>query len=296
MASPLKLLGTARGPFLLLAPACALPGLALADRTLQESDWFSFMLILIACITGHISVNVFNEVDDCLTGLDERTTRTPCSGGSGTLQKHPELLGSARVFAWAALGVTVLIGAWFVWLKGPVVVLIGVLGVVAVLFYSRFVRSPFLCLFAPGVGFGTVMTLGAFAARTGTISPTAALASLIPLLMVSNLLLLNQFPDLEADRSVGRRHIPIVWGLKRAAWLYTGLHAAAYLAVAAGLLLGWFPVWTVLAFVTLPLAAISALIAIRHYDDRTRFFPALSLNVQVNLLTPVIMAVGFWLG
>ncbi len=30
--------------------------------------------------------------------------------------------------------------------------------------------------------------------------------------LVSNLLLLNQFPDLEADRSAGRRHLPIVLG------------------------------------------------------------------------------------
>jgi len=37
---------------------------------------------------------------------------------------------------------------------------------------------------------------------------------MVPGLLVSDLLLLNQFPDVEADRTVGRKHLPILLGRK----------------------------------------------------------------------------------
>jgi len=39
--------------------------------------------------------------------------------------------------------------------------------------------------------------------------------SLIPFLLVSDLLLLNRYPDVEADKEVGRNHLPITIGIKR---------------------------------------------------------------------------------
>ena len=36
--------------------------------------------------------------------------------------------------------------------------------------------------------------------------------------LVNNLLLLNQFPDVQADQSIGRRHFPLVAGRRAAQW------------------------------------------------------------------------------
>jgi len=43
------------------------------------------------------------------------------------------------------------------------------------------------------------------------------------------------------------------------------------------------------------LAVPTAQKALRHADDLPNLMPALGNNVLVNLLTPVLMAVGLWL-
>ena len=53
------------------------------------------------------------------------------------------------------------------------------------------------------IDYGGVTWVGTDFALTGSYTWTAFLASLIPFFLVSNLLLLNQFPDVEADRSIG---------------------------------------------------------------------------------------------
>ena len=70
-------------------------------------------------------------------------------------------------------------------------------------------RLP-VCL--PGLGLGTLTIVGTDFAMTGLWSAHALAASLPVALVVSNLLLLNQFPDVDADRQVGRSNVVIVYG------------------------------------------------------------------------------------
>ena len=85
------LLDPMRLPFLALPPVCVLLGLGSAIWTQAEINWFHFVLVLIGALAAHISVNAFNEYFDFKSGLDATTSRTPFSGGSGRLQKNPEL-------------------------------------------------------------------------------------------------------------------------------------------------------------------------------------------------------------
>jgi len=93
MKSLKLLLDPMRLPFLVLTPACVVLGLGTAVWTDGTVNWFHFLLVLIGAISAHISVNAFNEYFDYKSGLDEKTQRTPFSGGSGRLQQDP--LGSA---------------------------------------------------------------------------------------------------------------------------------------------------------------------------------------------------------
>ena len=49
-------------------------------------SWSATLLALIALVALHIAVNALNEASDMKTGIDLHTTRTPFSGGSGTIQ------------------------------------------------------------------------------------------------------------------------------------------------------------------------------------------------------------------
>ena len=67
----------------------------------------------------HVAVNALNEASDMTTGIDLRTTRTPFSGGSGTLPAGRLTVRATRVFAYICALIGGLIGGWFSLRLGP---------------------------------------------------------------------------------------------------------------------------------------------------------------------------------
>lgn len=129
MSSPRVVLGPMRLPFLLLTPCCVLLGIGTAARTTAQVNLAHAALVLVGALAAHISVNSLNEHFDFTSGLDLRTTRTPFSGGSGTLPANPEAARGALATGLVALVITALIGIYFLivcrrvvrwdWLRSP---------------------------------------------------------------------------------------------------------------------------------------------------------------------------------
>jgi 1,4-dihydroxy-2-naphthoate polyprenyltransferase len=289
-------LGPARLPFLLLPPVCVALGYATASRESSSIPVLSIIFAFIGAIASHVSVNSFNEYFDFRSTLDSKTTRTPFSGGSGTLQQRPELAGWAL---WLAIGsalLTVAIGVYFAVTSGPGILPLGIGGLVVVVTYSIWaVRTPIFCLIAPGLGFGPFMVIGTHFALTGHYSWTAAVASLIPFFLVNNLLLLNQFPDIEADKSVGRKNILISAGLRTGALVYTFFIVLTYAAITAGVLFGLLPILSLIGTATIVLSVPAVISAFKNSKNIPKLIPAMSLNVVINLVTPLLLAAGiFW--
>jgi 1,4-dihydroxy-2-naphthoate octaprenyltransferase len=225
----MTLFKTARPAFLLLTPCCLSVAVAFAIYESIEIDPVNLALILLGALAAHISVNMLNEYYDFKTGLDFHTQRTPFSGGSGTLPSSPELAESVFFCGLLCLVFSSLIGLYFLWTIGWGLLPVGLSGLLLVYFYSsKITQQPLLCLLDPGLGFGPFMILGAYYILTGHYSFTVLMTSLIMLLVVSNLLLLNQFPDLEPDRAVGRLHLPILVGRKIATLIYVLFLVMAY--------------------------------------------------------------------
>jgi len=84
------ILGPKRIPFLLLALACVLLGIATAHYQGSGLDMLYLLLALVGGLAAHVAVNALNEYDDFRSGLDMKTERTPFSGGSGVLPANPE--------------------------------------------------------------------------------------------------------------------------------------------------------------------------------------------------------------
>ena len=297
MSKMRDLLGPMRLPFLILAPACAVLGVATAAGRTAELDPLHVMLVFLGAITAHVSVNALNEYFDYRSGLDARTERTPFSGGSGTLPAKPSLAGQALWTGLVALAITALIGLYFLLVQGWALLPLGLLGIVVILAYTPWLaHNVFFCLIAPGLGFGTLMVMGGDLVLAGDYSWSAFFASLVPFFLVSNLLLLNQFPDLEADRSIGRRNLPIVWGKKRAALVYDLFLLLTYLSIILGVVLEHLPASALIGLLSLFLAVPLGLGAYRYAEEREKLMPYLGMNVLVNILTPVLVAIGLFIG
>jgi 1,4-dihydroxy-2-naphthoate octaprenyltransferase len=289
-------LGPARVPFLLLPPVCVALGYATASRERVFIPTLSVILALIGAIASHISVNAFNEYFDFRSTLDAKTTRTPFSGGSGTLQRRPELAEWALWLAISSALITAAIGIYFTFKSGPGILPLGIAGLIVVITYSVWaVHNPLLCLIFPGLGFGPCMVIGTHFVLTRHYSWSAAIASLIPFFLVNNLLLLNQFPDLEADHSVGRKNLPVIAGLKTSALVFALFIVFAYMAIAVGVLLGLLPALSFIGTATILLSIPAVIGAFKNNNNIPKLIPAMGLNVVINLATPLLLAVGiFW--
>ncbi|MBM4118256.1 prenyltransferase [bacterium] len=285
-----------RVPFLALVPACVLLGVACAALR-GPIAWGDALLALLGGLAAHIAVNALNEWDDFRSGVDLRTERTPFSGGSGTLPAHPEASRVALGIALAALLVTAAVGLRFLLRWGWGLLPLGLLGLLTIVLYTRWLtRSPLLCLLAPGLGFGPCMVMGTDYALTGSYSAAAGVASLVPFFLVSNLLLLNQFPDVAADAAAGRRHLIIAHGMEAGVRVYGLFLAGAYLSLAAGVGLGVLPWPALLGLLTAPLAFAAWQGARRHHANAPALIPAMGQNVLINLATPALVALGIFLG
>ncbi len=286
-----------RLPFLLLTPVCVSVGIGTAYWQTETLNGFYVLLILIGALSAHISVNVFNEYYDCKSGLDSKTKRTPFSGGSGALQVNPSLAKAALWLAWSTFGITALIGIYFVTAFGWQLLPLGILGLLLLVTYTTWwVYNPWLCLIAPGLGFGVLMIMGTHFVLTGEYSSFVFVASLPVTVLVSGLLLLNQFPDVEADESIGRRHLPIVMGFQKSAWVLGSFYLLAYLLVIISVLLKMLPIYCLLSLATAPLAWMAFRGAENFKGNIPQLIPAMGVNVALNLITPLLLTLGLILG
>ena len=289
----MALLKTARPAFLLLTPCCLSVAVAFAIYESIEIDPVNLALIFLGALAAHISVNMLNEYYDYKIGLDLQTQRTAFSGGSGTLPTSPELAESVFFCGLLCLVFTALIGLYFLWVIGWGLLPVGLSGMLLVYFYSsQITRRPLLCLLAPGLGFGPFMILGAYYILNGHYSFAVLMTSFIMLFVASNLLLLNQFPDLEPDRAAGRLHLPILVGRKNAALVYVLFLVMAYVLLLLSVYLKLLPIYSLLGMFTLFLGIPAAIFVLRFYDNMARLMPALALNVALTLSLPVLISIG----
>ncbi|GGB50430.1 1,4-dihydroxy-2-naphthoate octaprenyltransferase [Oceanisphaera marina] len=290
------LLGVSRINFLTLTLACVLLALAFSLSQGAAWQWLDLVLVLMIALPAHISVNAFNEYFDFRSGLDFLTTKTPFSGGSGTLVTHPQQARLALFLAWGCLGIVMVAGLILISRYGWPLLWIGLPGVLIICTYTQYInRSPLVCLVAPGIGFGMLMTLGSIWVLQQSLPAGAWLLAVIVSLLVSNLLLLNQFPDVDADRQVGRRHYPILLGLGPCAIIFSVLHLVALGLLVLGVSLAWLPQHTLVALLSAGVLFKLLPGGIRQHSDSQALTPYLGLNVIFIHLYLLLLSAGlFW--
>jgi len=283
-----------RAPFLLLSIVLVLIGGGVAYQD-GPFDGFRLALTTVGVVLAHIAVNLFNEFSDYKSGIDDHTQRTPFSGGSGNLQKKltsPEVISAVAV---AALLASFVIGVYLSWVSGWILMLFVVAGGLTARFYTTHLARWMLGELAAGICLGSFVVLGTYYVLASTIPSNVFLLSVVPGILTALLLLLNEFPDAEADLIGGRRHLVIVLGHKRAALLYAAMLLLSYLILLAGVIAGRFPTAILLVFLTLPLAAKAVHGALIYGADTEKLVPALAANVGLVLGVDLLIAVAYFI-
>ena len=279
--------GIARAPFLLLPVTLVAVGAGAASYA-GDFNWLHSLIALAGLVALHVAVNSLNEASDMTTGIDLQTKRTPFSGGSGTLPSGALSVSTTRLFAYSFAVAGLACGIYFFTIFGRSLLPIAAAGAVLVLFYSSVFARSGLGEIAAGLGLGLLPVAGTALVQEGSIPPAAWAASVPAFLMTFNLLLLNEFPDEEADRAGGRMNLVLIFGRPAAAGIYSG----------AGLLV---PAWIIAMTITgmLPDLALIAVLPSLALLPPVRWafgdpgepvpVPALGANVIWNLATNLVL-------
>lgn len=287
-----------RAPFLTATLVSILLGTAIAWT---RNGIFSLEYFLLALLGGaflHLGTNVANDYFDYKSGNDEVNKEfvRPFSGGSRAIQLDlltpREVLSGALVFYTLAT----MIGLYLTWIRGPFVILLGLIGLLSGFFYT----APPLNWAGKGIGealvgmnFGALMTLGAYYVQTQELVLEPLVASVPVSLLIAAVLYINEFPDYVADRNVGKKTLVVRLGRKKAAYGYAAVVFGAYVSIAFNVFLGITPQYTLFALIPLPLAVKAVRHAFKFYSESYSLAPANALTIVFHLLTSLLISFGY---
>jgi 1,4-dihydroxy-2-naphthoate octaprenyltransferase len=291
-----------RAPFLTATIIPILIGAAwvVARELATPFPWGVFALVLFGGVAMHIAANTFNDYFDWTSGTDPANNDylMPYTGGSRSIELGLiSEKGLLRV-AVGALTIASTAGLVLLALRGPGLLLFGLVGTFFLYFYTapplRLAARKGLGELVVGLSFGPLMVAGTSYALTGELALVDFFVGLPIGLLTTAILWINQFPDVKSDALAGKRNLVVVFGRRRARWGYLLLLVGAFGSVLAGVLSGIFPVGPVLMLAGLPLGVYVVYLLFRHYTDR-KLIRANALTIQLHLLSGLLLAVGLFL-
>lgn len=239
-----------------------------------ELSWPAFILALVGAASVHIAANTWNDMYDWKSGADKinHDYFLPYSGGSRAIELGLITERGLMKIAIGAVVVALACGLGIAALGSPVVLPLGLLGVLAAWTYTapplRLIARRGLGELLIGVAFGPLLSVGAVAAVTGSIDPVAALLGIPVGLLTTAILWINEFPDAPSDALAGKTHLVVTMGTSAARWGYVALIAVAFGTLVALVAVGALAPTALLALLTLPLAVRSTIILFREYRSR----------------------------
>jgi 1,4-dihydroxy-2-naphthoate octaprenyltransferase len=244
----------------------------------------------------HAAANVLNDYHDALNGADDANTQGlfPFTGGARLIQNGHVTVQDTHDLAKALVIVLVPCGLLLALKTGGGLVVLGLAGLLLGWGYS----APPLALMKRGLGEFTVaftwglVVVGADYVQRGQffVIPFAVAVSFA--LLVGNILVINGFPDAQADAQVGKRTLVVRLGARRAAWVYLFFALLAYVWVSAGVWLFIHPASALWGWVSMPLSLGAFVLLYKHAHQPGRLTPAIVLTIAAAVVHGLAMSAG----
>ncbi|MCX7856120.1 MAG: prenyltransferase [Anaerolineae bacterium] len=221
------------------------------------------------------------------------------AGGSGVLptgaiDRRVPLIGS--IIALALAGVVGLV-IWLGYGTGPWTIPLGIIGMIAGFFYS----VPPIRWAATGIGelwiafcYGWLPVAVAYYLPVGRFDPLVHWVSIPIAATIFNVILLNEYPDYEADLATRKRNILARLGPEKGARIFAAAHILGWLGMIGSIAAG-IPVRTLLFYAPIFLISAGLVVAVLRgvYRHPRRLEAACGLNIAVNLGTTLAYILGF---
>ena len=239
---------------LLAAVVPVMVGSALAIS--QGKFFLLYSLIALICSTLiQIGTNFTNDLYDFLKGSDTVKRKGPRRVlASGLISVKEMKLAIIIVF-----GLTFLLGLYLVYSVGILILWVGIFSIFAGIIYTA---GPYPLAYN-GLGdlfvfifFGIVGTMGTYYLHTQEISSLAFLVSLPVGSLITNILIVNNYRDIEEDRNSNKKTLAVILGKEITRWQYIFLIIISYLTSFGLFFIFNFSPWIFLPIVTIPISII----------------------------------------
>jgi len=258
---------------------------------------FLFFLLTVWGVAGlHLGGNLLNDYYDSF-GSDPINVRfTPFSGGSRVIQNQELPADAVRNLGYACLALGAACGLMLISYGRPWVALLGLFGAAAAYLYSA---SP-VQLMSKGLGeltiflaFGPALSLGAYYALTGTLKPEGFCIGLPLAFLITAIIWINEFPDLEADVAAAKQHLVARLGLKKSRLVYTGLMLAPFVSLPILMEIFQFPGHLFAGLVALPPAVKAVRLAWQTDPADEDFVAIQALTIKTHFLLGLALTLAF---
>lgn len=293
--------GILRAPFFSASIAPVVLGAAVAYNRQSEIHWGRLLLTLLGAISVHAAANVINDYYDHRSGNDAGNRYpTAFSGGSRMIQEKIITPATGFFIALSLFAVTVAIGLYLnAVTNGNIVLIIGLVGTFFAFGYS----AMSLKLAYRGIGefaivsaFGPLIVMGTYYVQVQSLDLIPLLVSIPAGILVGLILFINEFQDMTADAEVNKNTLVVKLKSKKVAfYVYSILLIFVYIWLVCFTILGVFPIWTLLTFITIPMVYRAIQITSKHYDKIEELIPANALTIGIHLLLTLLVSVAFLL-
>jgi 1,4-dihydroxy-2-naphthoate octaprenyltransferase len=283
-----------RLPFLLPGVAALATGIAIGALTSGVAAFGLVSISMLGIVLIMLATYYFNEYFDYEGDLMNKTF-TKFSGGSRAIPDLKVPRKVARIAGWSSVAMLVVTAAAYLlayFEDFPWLLPMALLGSFFGIFYSH---PPFQWAYR-GVGeamigfcYGILAVVSGFYLTTGDLEPTMVLIGMPAALTIFGVIVVNEFPDIEADRAVGKRNLVVRMGLDRGGVLFSVAMLLAYPAMLLTIVAG---VDFVVAIAGLPVLFLCLAVAIdtlkgRHKDPKSQTTMA-GITLLANLLSSLM--------
>jgi 1,4-dihydroxy-2-naphthoate octaprenyltransferase len=237
---------------LLAAFVPVMVGSALAINIGHFNPLVSFIALLCSILI-QVGTNFTNDLYDYLKGADTQNRKGPQRVlACGLISVKEMKLGIFTSFLSAFL-----LGLYLVYIGGILILIIGVVSILAGLAYTA---GPYPLAYK-GLGdvfvfmfFGIIGTMGTFYLHTNELSIAAFISSIPVGSLITNILVVNNYRDIDEDRAAGKNTLAVKLGRTFTQYQFIFLIVVSFLAPLALFLFYNFNIWIFLPYITLPVA------------------------------------------
>ncbi len=205
---------------------------------------------LIGAILLQIGSNLANDVYDYLRGAESKERLGPMRVTQAGLLSPKEV----QVGMWITFALAALIGVYLIVVAGWAILLIGLTAILAAIAYTGPISDRGLGDIFVFLYFGVAAVVGTYYAQAITTSSAAWWMSVPIGLLIVNILVVNNLRDIDVDKAAGKITLAVRMGIPATRIEYFILLGISYLMLPILIIMRVIPAWTLVVWLSLPLA------------------------------------------